>query len=403
VAPGVTPSIEEFTTAARAFLDACASRRTSSRGQEPDRVGLFRGSTAEEAHAACAWQRRAFDAGFGWISGPRELGGAGLPSSYERAYLALEREYDVPSKAPLTVSLGMVAPTIAQFGTDQSRDRWVRALRRGDAVGCQLFSEPGAGSDLASVSASAVREGSDWVIDGQKVWTSGAHYSDVGVALTRTSPGPRHHNLTVFLIDMRSPGVEVRPLRQMTGGADFNEVFLTGVRVPDSARLGDVDDGWRVALAMLGHERHAIGGSSTGGTGLFRMDALAAWLRELGRADDPAVVQAFARVYSGVTAAKAMRRRAEAVLHEGGTPGPEMSLAKLALTQNLVALSDLVMLALGPRALADTGEAGTFSWTEFVLGVPGMRIGGGTDEIQRNIIAERVLGLPKELAPVGRG
>ena len=203
----------------------------------------------------------------------------------------------------------------------------------------------------------------------------------------------------MFLIDMHAPGVDVRPLRQITGAADFNEVFLDDVLVPDGNRLGEVDDGWRVALAMLGFERAAIGGSSSGGSGIFRMDDLAHWLHDIGRAEDPAVVQAFARVYSGVTAAKAMRTRAERALASGGVPGPEMSLAKLALTANLAALADLVSLALGPRMLADTGDPRTFAWAELVLSVPGMRIGGGTDEIQRNIIAERVLGLPKEPRP----
>lgn len=392
--------LEDYVEAARSFLDATVAKRGAAPASAvvvEDRVALFRGSTEAEAADARAWQRTAYDAGYGWISGPEIEGGAGLPGRYERAYLAVEREYDVASRGPLSVSLGMVAPTLLQFGSDEVRARWLTPLRRGDAVGCQLFSEPGAGSDLAGVTTSAVQQvDSSWVLDGQKVWTSGAHYSDIGIALTRTAPGPRHKNLAAFVVDMKAPGVEVRPLRQMTGGADFNEVFLTGVRVPDSHRLGEIDCGWTVALAMLSHERNAIGGASTGGTGLFDMAALGAWLREIGRADDQAVVQAFARVYCGVTAAKGMRTRAEARAKAGAVPGPEMSLGKLALTHNLTALSDLVTLALGPRALADTGEVRTFAWTEFVLGVPGMRIGGGTDEIQRNIIAERVLGLPKD-------
>ena len=398
--------LENFVKSARIFLDSKAEKRDerlASAQAVEDRVALFRGSTEQEVAVARAWQRSAFDAGFGWISGPADEGGAGLSGRYERAYLALEREYDVASRGPLSVSLGMVAPTLLQYGSDEVRAQWLKPLRRGDAVGCQLFSEPGAGSDLAGVTTAAI-QGVDgnWVLDGQKVWTSGAHYSDIGVALTRTAPGPRHKNLTAFVVDMRDPGVEVRPLRQMTGGADFNEVFLSGARVPDTNRLGEVGSGWTVALAMLSHERNAIGGASTGGTGLFKMEALSAWLREIGRADDPAVAQAFARVYCGVTAAKGMRARAEARAKAGELPGPEMSLGKLALTNNLTALSDLVMLALGSRGLADTGEIRTFAWTEFVLGVPGMRIGGGTDEIQRNIIAERVLGLPKDPVQPGR-
>lgn len=398
-----SPSVEEFLTGARAFLEQVAEGRGGAReaavaaAQAPkSRYALFSGSTTAEVEAATTYQRALYDAGYGWISGPVEDGGAGLPLKYERAFAALEREFTIPSKGPLSVSLGMVAPTLAQFAGTEVKERWLRSLRRADAVGCQLFSEPAAGSDLAAVRTRAVPDGDAWVLTGQKVWTSGAHYSDVGIALTRTSDGPRHRNLTAFVVDMGLPGVEVRPLRQMTGGADFNEVFLTDVRVRDTDRLGEVGGGWSVAMAMLMHERGAIGGSSSGGSGLFRMDDLADWVREMGRAEDPAVIQAFARVYSGVISAKALRARADAALKASGVPGPEMSLGKLALTANLEALSDLVGLVLGPRLIADTGEDRTFAWTELVLGVPGMRIGGGTDEIHRNTVAERALGLPKD-------
>jgi len=396
------PSLEDFRAEAEAFLTAAAPRMEAEHrfdfSEEEDRVTLFRGATEAEAERACQWQRTVFDAGFGWITGPPEYGGAGLPGRYERAYQELERRYSVPSRSPLGVSLGMVLPTLQHFGTETAKRRWLRALRRADVVGCQLFSEPGAGSDLASVSTKADRDPAtgDWIVTGQKVWTSGAHYSDLGLLLARTSDGERHRNLTAFLVDMHAPGVEVRPLRQMTGGADFNEVFLDGVRVPDENRLGEVDGGWQVAMATLMYERGAIGGSTAGGSGLFRLERIIAWLQDLGRTDDPAVRQAFARVHIGLTAAKAMRARAEAAVKAGTTPGPEMSLSKLALTANLAALSDLVATALGPKLLADTGRRSTFSWAEFVLGVPGMRLGGGTDEIQRDIIAHRVLGLPKE-------
>lgn len=393
-------SLDQFLDEARTFLaDFVPPRSSNGHGASTTtlgRVALFSGSSADEVRSAVDYQRRLFEGGYGWISGPEEFGGAGYPARYERAFAGLEREFSIPSKAPLAVSLGMVAPTVGQFGTLEARQKWLASLRGAETIGCQLFSEPAAGSDLAAVTTRAVRDGDEWVLNGQKVWTSGAHYSDIGIALTRTSPGPRHHNMTVFVVDMRAPGVDVRPLRQITGEADFNEVFLTDVRVPDEHRLGDVDEGWTVAMGMLMHERGAIGGSSSGGSGLFRMDVLAAWLRTLGRADDPAVAQAFAKVYSGVTAAKAMRARADSNMRANGVPGPEMSLGKLALTQNLTSLSDLVSLALGQRLLADTGEPRTFGWAEFVLSVPGMRIGGGTDEIHRNTVAERVLGLPKE-------
>lgn len=395
------PSLEEFLAEARAFLDQAARRRgpvNQTWGEGDDRVTLFRGATPEEVEQARIWRRTVFDAGFGWITGPVEWGGRGLPARYEKAYLKLEREYDTPSRSPLGVSLGMVGPILQQFGSREAKERWLRAIYRGDSVGCQLFSEPGAGSDLAAVSTKAERRGDEWVINGQKVWTSGAHFSDVGLLLARTAPGPRHRNLTAFVIDMHAPGVEVRPLRQMTGGADFNEVFLSDVVVPDAYRLGEVNEGWKVAVATLLHERGAIGGSAGGGNGIFDLRRLVAMLRQLGCYDDPHVRQAYARVHAGVAAAKVMRARAEAAA-KAGRIGAEMSLSKLALTENLAALSHLVGLALGPRLLADTGEWGTFAWSEFVLGVPGFRLGGGTDEIQRNIIAERVLGLPKEPRP----
>jgi len=397
----VTAVLEDFLRPARRFLEEVCAQRTPSRSSgTKSHYALFSGSTAEEIEAAVAYQRAAFDAGYGWITGPQEFGGAGLPAQYERAFAAVEREYAIPSKGPLSVSLGMVAPTLAQFGSDEAKRLWLKALRRADVVGCQLFSEPAAGSDLAAVRARADRAGDDdWTLNGQKVWTSGAHYSDIGIALMRTSDGPRHRNLTAFVVDMRIPGVEVRPLRQITGAADFNEVFLTDVRVEESCRLGEVGQGWSVAIAMLMFERSAIGGSSSGGSGLFRMDDLAAWIVDLGRQDDPAVVDAYARVYSGVTAAKAMRARADHNLRASGVPGPEMSLGKLALTANLQALSDLVSVVLGPKLIGDTGEPRSFAWSELVLSVPGMRIGGGTDEIHRNTVAERSLGLPKDPAP----
>lgn len=401
-APATLINLDDFRKEAEEFLRGHvnprqkADRSGATFGTGDDRVSLFRGATTAEAEEARQWRRTVFDAGFGWISGPEELGGRGLPKRYEKLYDSVERGFDTPSRSPLGVSLGMVAPTIAQFGGESVRTQWLKALYRGDSVGCQLFSEPGAGSDLAAVSTKAEANGDSWTITGQKVWTSGAHFSDVGLLLARTSNGPRHGNLTAFVIDMRAQGVQVQPLRQMTGGADFNEVFLDGVVIPGENRLGAIDQGWKVAIATLVHERGAIGGSAGGGSGLFRMERVAAMLNHLECGDDPAVREAYARLHSGVVCAKNMRARAEAGAKAGHAPGPEMSLSKLALTENLAALSNLMSLALGPRLLADTGEWGTYAWSEFVLGVPGFRLGGGTDEIQRNIIGERVLGLPKE-------
>jgi len=397
----VVNDLDDFVADARAFLERVAKRRNPGASQETDGDGhskaLFRGATIDQVRTAAAWQRQVFDAGYAWITGPVELGGRGLSEAHERAYLTLERGYDVPSRAPLSIGLGMVAPIIEEFGTPEIQNRWLVALHRGDAVGCQLFSEPEAGSDLASVATTArIRDDGEWLFNGQKVWTSGAHHADVGLAIAKTADEPRYGNLTAFVIDMQTPGIDVRPLRQMTGGADFNEVFLDDVAVPDACRLGAVGDGWSVAIATLMHERNAVGRPGAGGAGVLRLTSIVEWVRGCEGHDRPEVADALARVYGGLTAAKWMRQRSEAAARAGQRPGPEMSLSKLVLTRNLAALSDLVELVLGPQLAARTDEPETWEWVEFVLGVPGMRIGGGTDEIQRNIIGERVLGLPKE-------
>jgi acyl-CoA dehydrogenase len=267
-------------------------------------------------------------------------------------------------------------------------------MYRGDIVACQLFSEPGAGSDLASLQMRAERDGEEWVVTGQKVWTSGAHYADIGEVICRTDPElPKHRGLTGFIVDMRAPGLEVRPLRQMTGGANFNEVFFNEVRVPDSHRLGDVNDGWRVALTTLMNERASIGGGVTGSGGFTRLREM---VRHFGLAGDRVVRQDLMDIYIRSQVLKYSNQRAVAKLKAGQLPGPEMSGAKLALTENMRRTSALVSRVLGAKLVADSGEWGTFSWAGYVLGMPGMAIAGGSDQVLRNILGERVLGLPKE-------
>jgi acyl-CoA dehydrogenase len=297
----------------------------------------------------------------------------------------------------------MVAPTILAHAIPEVKQRYLSPLYRGDIVGCQLFSEPVAGSDLAGIQTRAVRDGDEWILNGQKVWTSGAHYADIGEIITRTSPDkPKHKGLTMFLVDMKAPGIEVRPLRQMTGGASFNEVFLTDVGVNDTHRLGDVDEGWTVALTTLMNERAAIGGGGAGVTtiGLTRLREIA---EHFGGDEDPLIRQRLADIFIRHTVSRYTSLRAMAKIRAGQLPGPEMSIAKLALTQNMQRVAQTLGELLGPRLVADTGEWGTFAWSEFVLGVPGVRVAGGTDEVMRNIVGERVLGLPKEPSgPTGR-
>ena len=398
-------SLEEFEQEARSFLDAHASRRPESRtlvwGEGTDSVSLFDERTPErernELAQAREWRATTFDAGFGWITGPAAYGGRQLPNAYDRLWSSLESQYQVPHQAFFGIGLGMVAPTILAHGSATVKDRYLRQMHRGDVVGCQLFSEPGAGSDLASLQTRAERDGDEWRISGQKVWTSGAQYSDIGEVICRTDPDqPKHKGLTGFVVDMRAPGVEVRPLRQMTGGASFNEVFFNEVRVPDDHRLGEVNQGWSVALTTLMNERAAIGAGGAGGTTSGVTARIIEMVRHYGLDTDPIVRNDLAALVSANRVASYTNQRAMDRIKQGQLPGPELSIAKLALTTNMRRMSEFVARVLGPRLIADSGEWGTYAWNAFVLGVPGMRIAGGSDEVMRNIVGERVLGLPKD-------
>ena len=396
------PTLEQFQADALAFLEANAPRKEAEKkfvwGEGADKVAMFeekdRQSEKLDVAEACAWRRKKFDAGFGYIFGPAQYGGRGLPVAYSRAYDALESKYEFPSQSCFTIGLGMVAPTIVDHGSDIARDLYVHKMYRGDIVGCQLFSEPGAGSDLANLSTKAERDGDEWIITGQKVWTSGAHYSDIGEIIARTDfDMPKHKGLTGFIVDMHAPGVEIRPLRQMTGGASFNEVFFTEVRVRDDHRLGDVNNGWNVALTTLMNERAAIGAGGGGG-GFFTRVIEMVKFYELDK--DPVVRDELAKIIIHNKVAGYNNQRAMDKIKSGQMPGPEMSMAKLAGTANMMRLGDFVSMVLGPKLIADSGEWGTYAWNQLILGTPGGRIAGGSDEVMRNIVAERVLGMPKD-------
>jgi alkylation response protein AidB-like acyl-CoA dehydrogenase len=403
------PDLEVFRKEARAWLEANAQPRVARAQAEEEAevawgvgtfdVAVFYNLTDEEERAKLeayrAWQRLKFDAGYAMLSWPEKLGGRGLPRSFTRAFNQEEARFETPTAGELPpTSMGLIATTVAAYGTPEQLEKWVKPLMRMDLLGCQLFSEPSAGSDLASLTTRATRDGEEWVLNGQKVWTSGARYADWGLAITRSDfDVPKHKGLTAFMVPFDHPGVEVRPIRQMSGGSNFNEVFLTDCRIPDAWRLGPVGEGWRVALTCLGFERdHSGGGGSMGGG--FTM--VLATARHLGLTDDPLVRQALADLYVHAKVSQYTNRRAAAALKAGQTPGPEGSLGKLMWTQNMTRTSHVISRILGPRLIADTGEWGTYGWSEQVLGAPGYRIAGGSDEIQRNIIGERVLGLPAE-------
>ncbi|MEU7813906.1 acyl-CoA dehydrogenase family protein [Pseudonocardia sp. NPDC049154] len=391
----MSPTPAVFEAEATAFLAAHTRPRpgrTKGWGQGADRHGLIPDSDRDDPAALEAereWRRTVFDAGFGWLSGPVELGGRGLPHEYEALYRRCEEDFDVPEGRHLSIGMGMVAPTVAAWGDEALRREVPRAIRRGDLVGCQLFSEPGAGSDLAALRTAARRTDTGWVVDGQKVWTSEAHWADVGLLLARTDPeAPKHAGITAFLVDMHAPGVDVRPLRQITGGASFNEVFLDGVEIPEARRLGPVNAGWQVARSTLTVERGSIGR----GVGLEVVDSglLDELVDRLGRGDDPRVRRLLAEIHVRRRALDATSRR---LFAEGA--GPEFAMTKLMATETLRRIADLLTEVIGPAFAADGGEWGTWSWVEWVFGIPGIRFGGGTDEIQRNLLAERVLGMPR--------
>jgi alkylation response protein AidB-like acyl-CoA dehydrogenase len=398
-------TLEAFETQARAFLDANAQRKEAEKkfvwGEGADKVAMFEEKTRDDERAdiarACAWRATKFDAGFGWITGPTEYGGSGLTNAYERVYNGLEAQYQVPNQSAFTIGLGMVAPTILAHASQAAKDLYLKKMYRGDLIGCQLFSEPGAGSDLASLQTKAVRDGEEWLITGQKVWTTGAHYSDIGEVIARNDVDmPKHKGLTGFIVDMKAPGVEVRPLRQMTGGASFNEVFFNEVRVRDDHRLGDVNNGWNVALTTLMNERAAIGAGGGGGGGINLYARVIEMVRHFGLDTDPLVRNELANLIIHQRVSGYNNQRAMDKIKAGQLPGPEMSIAKLAGTLNSRRLADFVSSVLGPKLIADSGEWGTYSWSQLILGIPGGRIAGGSDEVMRNIVGERVLGLPKD-------
>jgi alkylation response protein AidB-like acyl-CoA dehydrogenase len=280
-------------------------------------------------------------------------------------------------------------------GTDAQKARYLDAMLRGDEVWCQLFSEPGAGSDLAGLSTRAVSDGGGgWIVNGQKVWTSFAHVSDWAILLARTdSDQPKHRGITYFVVDMRTPGIEVRPLRQINGAAHFNEVFLTDVYIPGENVVGETNGGWGPAITTLANERTAIGGSGAGGA-FGDMVNLA---RRMGRDGDPVFRDQLAAAYTRGQLIRYLGLRVQTAVSQGRLPGPESSVIKLALSRHMAANGDLVMALSGAYGGLDDGSALDGGlWQQQFLGQWSVRIGGGTEQIQRNIIGERVLGLPRE-------
>ena len=384
-----SPTEAAFRAEVRAWLEAHAEPKRHARdfvgdGLPPD----------ERLAAARAWQARKAAAGYAAVTWPRELGGLG-GTAVQQLIVRQEESHFRSSFGIFEIGLGMCLPTLMAYGSESHKARRIRPGLYGEEIWCQMFSEPAAGSDVAGVLTRARPEGHHWVVNGQKVWTTGAQFSDFGLLLARTDPNaPKHAGLTMFFVDMKSPGIEVRPIRQMDGDSEFNEVFFTDVRVPDDQRLGAVGAGWKVALTTLMHERLSVGAE----IGLLNFDALWAVVKAAGRLDEPLAGEHLADAWVAEEGLRLHHCRSLTALSRGGTPGPEQSIAKLVkatLAQRMATFALQLRGEAGQVGDADpTSDAYVVerTWTRAAA----MRIAGGTDEILRNIIAERVLGLPEE-------
>lgn len=386
-----TSDAAAFRSHVRAFFDGVpellAAVSADDEGEGPSTVARAR-----------AWRAALYDHGLAGFGYPSDAGGLGDQPELAAIY-AEESRGRVPTvEAVFGIGIGMALPVVRDHGTEQMRQRFLRPGLRGDEIWCQLYSEPNAGSDLASLATRAERDGDEWVVTGQKVWTSGAAHADVAILLARTAPElPKHRGITMLVLPMRQPGVTVRPLRQMTGVSEFNEVFLDEARLPVDWIVGDLHDGWRMGTALLAHERVATGTSSVLGsrdeqrkTGRNPLPAqqLIELARQRGRFSDPAVRQALAGTYTG-----------EQLMRWLGSRRVHPSIGKLWRTRQGRAAADVAAMLQFPAGVAwEADDSAADYWQYHVLNCRGMSLGGGTDEIQRNTLGERVLGLPKEPA-----
>ena len=342
---------------------------------------------------AKVWQRLLVEAGWAGITWPRAYGGRG-GTAMQSVIFGQEASAFGVAVNTFAVGIGMAGPTILRHGTDAQKERYLRPMLRGDETWCQLFSEPDAGSDLANITTRARRDGDEWVVTGQKVWTSGAADSDWGILLARTNLDvPKHRGITYFLVDMATPGFDIRPLRQMTGAAHFSEVFIDGVRIPHENVLGDVDGGWACAITTLSNERGLIAGANRSSD----TAALIELARKRGRTDDPVLRQALVDCWIRQQIQRYHGFRLQTALSKGIAPGPETSVMKLWAAEYLRRLGNTAMAMLGPDGMLLSEDAsGGQDWQARFLHAPAIRIAGGSNEVQRNIMGERVLGLPRE-------
>ena len=393
-----TPTEAAFRAEARAWIEANAPREYEDdlRASPFGRVVINSGDIID---ASKAWQKKKAEAGWACLHWPREYGGRGA-SPIERVIWGQEEGVFGKLSGLFIIGHGMCGPTVMAFANEDHKRTRLPPLASGEEIWCQLFSEPAGGSDLAGLRTRAEKDGDDWVINGQKIWTSGAHHSDWGLLIARTDPNvAKHKGLTMFFLNMKSPGVEIRPIKQANGQSEFNEVYFTNVRIPDHQRLGKVGEGWTVSLTTLMNERLSIGsGMPTGFPELFDLCARLP-MGEGAAIDNRAVREKLANWATKANGLKYTAYRAISALSRGERPGPENSIGKLVAGATMQDISQFALELEGPmgvlRRQEGIDEAGLFM--AMLLRSPATRIEGGTDEILRNIIAERVLGLPGDI------
>ena len=387
-----TPEEAAFRTEVIAFLEANATRKAG-------RVIDAEPADAAYLQKARDWQATKAKSGFAGITWPRRWGGRGGTPMQQVIYGQEEAKFNLP-RGVFEIGLGMCLPTLMAYAAKEIAERYVGPALLGEEIWCQLFSEPAAGSDVAGLRTRAIRDGDDWVINGQKIWTSGAHFAEYGLLLTRTDPNvPKHAGLTMFFLDMKNPGVDVRRIKQISGTSNFNEVFFTDVRIPDSQRLGEIGAGWKVALTTLMHERLAVG--TLGGPDFQDVLELARTIETNGKPalQDAALRERLADWYIESKGLEYTKFRTITALSRGQMPGPESSIYKVVSATKLQEIANYALDLMDSAGLISDPETAPMRamFQQALLYSPGGRIAGGTDEILRNIIAERVLGLPGDI------
>ena len=380
----------EFRQTCKKWLEENAEPKTAY-----DKEKSF--ANIDNLESAKNWQKKKYDAGWAMLHWPKEYGGIAASAIERIIWAEEESKFDVP-KGIFEIGLGMCGPVMMEYATEEQKSRYLPSMAEGNEIWCQLFSEPSAGSDVAGLRSKAVQNGDEWVINGQKVWTSGAHFSDYGILVVRHDPNlDKHKGMTFFFVDMKSPGIEVKPIKQITGGSSFNEVYFTDVVIPDSQRLGARGDGWKVAITTLMNERLAVGDAD--GADVEEAFKWAKTQDDSGEAliNNRAARESIADWYCEANGLKNTKLRTMSALSKGQTPGPEASITKIVSANKLQDIGNFGIDSLDMAGMLKPEDSDVLKFQGAWLGAPGLRIAGGTDEILKNVIAERVLGLPQDI------